>query len=83
MQPAPDPTWNSGSKHRAESELRHHAEGRELAQASSLGLVSAGLEQKQNMLMSACKISYGFLLRLKAVESFVFLIFSAIWTEMT
>lgn len=83
MQPAPDPTWNSGGEHRAESELRHCDEGRASTNASSLELVSAGLEQNQDIQVSAWKISYRYFLRLKAVESLVFLIFSTIWTEMT
>lgn len=46
MQPAPDPTWNSGGEHRAESELRHCDEGRASTNASSLELVSAGFGAK-------------------------------------
>lgn len=74
---------SSGGEHRTVSKLRHHAEGWALAQASSLGLVSAESQQKPNTLMCACKTPSGQLLTRKAVESVVFLIFPTIWTEMT
>lgn len=45
--------------------------------------MSAGLEQNQSIHVSGWKISYRYFLRLKAVESLVFLILSTICTEMT
>lgn len=77
------PVWSSGGEHRAESELRHWDEGQTLTKAYSLGLVSAGLEQNQHIHVTSWKIAYRYFLRLKAVESLVFLILSTIWTEMT
>lgn len=83
MLSTPDQTWSSGGEHRAESELRHWDEGQALTKPSSLGLVSASLEQNQGIHVFAWKISYRYFLRLKAVESLVSLFLSTVWTEIT